>query len=172
MKHFLSVVLAFVLCICFAPPVAVQGLPSTDFTIPFSQEALLSSLYEADISTLRHAIDTGLVTCEELTAYYLERIEDYNKPYNCFITICDDAATEPQLTKEILSASNANFQTLIPTEEMYTQLLAYVYAFPTTFFVDSEGIPVVQPLTGVPSMENAAEAYYSIIEQVLQLMEE
>jgi hypothetical protein len=88
------------------------------------------------------------------------------------ITICDDASYETELTQKILNETGANFQTLMTTEEMYTQLLAYVYAFPTTFFVDSEGVPVVQPLTGVSSMENAADAYYSIIEQILQLMEE
>lgn len=88
------------------------------------------------------------------------------------ITICDDAAYETELTQQILRESGANFQTLKTTDDMYTQLLAYVYAFPTTFFVNSEGIPVVQPLTGVPSMENAADAYYTIIEQVLNLMEE
>ena len=54
-------------------------------------EGVLSALYEADISTLRQAIDRGLISCEELTAYYLERIEDYNTPYNCFITLCNDA---------------------------------------------------------------------------------
>ena len=55
------------------------------------KEAILSALYEADISALRQAISVGLITCEELTAYYLERIEAYNAPYNCFITICEDA---------------------------------------------------------------------------------
>ena len=55
------------------------------------KKAILSALYEADISTIREAIDKRVISCEELTAYYLERIEKYNSPYNCFITLCDDA---------------------------------------------------------------------------------
>lgn len=88
------------------------------------------------------------------------------------ITICDDASYEEALTKEILSSAGANFQTLKPTEAMYEQLLSDVYAFPTTYFLDSQGIPVIQPVTGVPSLDNAAEAYYAIITQVLTLLEE
>lgn len=56
-----------------------------------TKEAILSALYEADIATLREAISVGLISCEELTAYYLERINAYNGPYNCFITICSNA---------------------------------------------------------------------------------
>lgn len=55
------------------------------------KNAVLSALYEADIQTIREAIDLKIITCEELTAYYLERIEKYNDKYNCFITLCDDA---------------------------------------------------------------------------------
>ena len=54
-------------------------------------EALLSALYEAEISELKAALDAGVLTSVELTTYYLDRIEAYNKDYNCFITICDDA---------------------------------------------------------------------------------
>lgn len=55
------------------------------------KESILSALYEADISTIREAIDKRIISCEELTAYYLERIQQYNSSYNCFITLCDDA---------------------------------------------------------------------------------
>lgn len=88
------------------------------------------------------------------------------------ITICDDASYEDALTKEILSSSGANFQTLKPTEAIYEQLLSNVYAFPTTYFLDSRGVSVMQPTTGVPSLDNAAEAYYAIITQALALLEE
>lgn len=55
------------------------------------KNAVLSALYESDIATIREAIDLKIISCEELTAYYLERIEKYNDKYNCFITLCDDA---------------------------------------------------------------------------------
>ena len=33
------------------------------------EEALLSALFEADIATIRQALDAGLVTCQQLTAF-------------------------------------------------------------------------------------------------------
>ena len=59
--------------------------------IETEKQAILSALYDSDIKTIRNAIDAGIITCEELTEYYLERIEKFNKDYNCFITLCDDA---------------------------------------------------------------------------------
>lgn len=86
MKRILSCVLLLVLCLTLVPAAAQ---PSEETAV--TKEALLAALYEADIASMREAIDLGLVTCEELTAYYLERIEAYNAPYRCFITLCDDA---------------------------------------------------------------------------------
>lgn len=79
---------------------AKRELPTT--------EGVLSALYEADISTLRQAIDSGLISCEELTAYYLERIEAYNAPYNCFITLCNDALDVARKRDEQRAAGEGN----------------------------------------------------------------
>jgi len=88
------------------------------------------------------------------------------------ITICDDAASEIELAYSILQMTGAtNFSTLAATNEMYSQLLGQVYAFPTTYFLDSEGKVVGEAITGVPSLENAADAYLSIINEVLSTME-
>ncbi len=69
-----------------------ERLPPAELTDE-EKKAVLSALYEADIATMREAIDLRLITCRELTAYFLDRIEVYNKPYNCFITLCDNALT-------------------------------------------------------------------------------
>ena len=58
------------------------------------KQDLLDALYEADITSIREAIDLGLITCRELTEYYLERIEAYEATFHCFITICDNALEE------------------------------------------------------------------------------
>ena len=88
------------------------------------------------------------------------------------ITICDDAASEIELAYSILQMTGAtNFSTLAATNEMYSQLLGQVYAFPTTYFLDSEGMPVCLPVTGVPSLQDAAGAYLAIINDVLASME-
>ena len=86
MRKILAVLALLILCIGIIPASAHN---TDDF--PMSKEAILSALYEADISSMREAIDLGLITCEELTAYYLDRISTYNKFNNCFITICSDA---------------------------------------------------------------------------------
>lgn len=87
------------------------------------------------------------------------------------ISICDDAADEPELVQMILETSGAtNFPTLLPSEEMYPQLLNYVSAFPTTYFLDSKG-EAVGYISGVPSMENVAEAYLQIIDKALNMLE-
>lgn len=82
------------LCLCLS--VLLASAASADFEITedgvtVDREALLAALYEADISALREFIDLGLISCVELTEYYLERIEVYNDTYQCFITLCDDA---------------------------------------------------------------------------------
>lgn len=87
-------ILAAIVCLLLLVPLVLQAQAAPTFAaneLKMEKEAVLSALYEAEISDIRQAIDLGLVTCEELTAYYLERIEAYNEPYNCFITICDDA---------------------------------------------------------------------------------
>jgi len=108
MKHLLRRLLLVWLCLMLLIPslplsaaeVSGEGVADVEITqeiLPPAElteeekKALLSALYEADIATLREAIELRLITCRELTAYYLERIEAYNKTYNCFITMCDNA---------------------------------------------------------------------------------
>lgn len=66
------------------------------------KKALLSALYEADIATVREALMLRLISCRELTEYYLERIEEYNEEFNCFITMCDDALAEADKRDEAI----------------------------------------------------------------------
>lgn len=85
MKKILSLFMAMLMIVASLFTVSAYEEVVTD------KNAVLSALYESDISTIREAIDLKIITCEELTAYYLERIEKYNDKYNCFITFCDDA---------------------------------------------------------------------------------
>lgn len=73
-----------------------DGLPT--------QETVLASLWEADITQIRLALTEGLVTSSQLTAYYLERIAAYNDVYNCFITLCDDAMEQAAQRDEEIAA--------------------------------------------------------------------
>lgn len=106
MKRFASFVLAALLAVSLlvAPASALtlaevqathpavlpaQGAPVT--VTQKEKDALLDALYEASLSDIRDAIVLGLLTSQEVTAWYLDRIATFDAPYNCFITICDDA---------------------------------------------------------------------------------
>lgn len=98
-RRFAAWALALFLC-GTALPGAAEGVPVPET----DREALLSALFEAEIAEVREAIDLGLITCEELTAYHLERIEAYNETYNCFITLCGDALDVARQRDEQLAA--------------------------------------------------------------------
>ena len=83
MRKIIAILLCFLLSL---PAFAQEQL--------LDREALLSALYEADIASLREALDLRLISSRELTEYYLERIETYNAEFNCFITLCDNALEE------------------------------------------------------------------------------
>ena len=68
---------------------------------------IMASLFEADIATLRKALDTGLITSRALTAYYMERIAVYNSNFNCFVTICDNVWEEADKRDAQLAAGTA-----------------------------------------------------------------
>lgn len=104
MKRILSVIAAAVLCVFLWGTAAAAEAPAA---VPSEKAALLSALYEADISAIREAIQLKLISCEEVTRYYLDRIEACNKPYNCFITLCDDALETARAKDEQLQNGEA-----------------------------------------------------------------
>lgn len=94
-KRFL--IIGILLCLLFALPVQAEAErpefgPALTSTLTAQEKyELMEGLYEADITYVAEAIRAGNISCQELTWYYLQRIEKYNAPYNCFITICDNA---------------------------------------------------------------------------------
>lgn len=103
MKKRLSFVLALVLMLSqlWAPGFAEEE------TQKYSKENIYAALFEADIEAVRSALDNGYITSTELTQYYLDRIAKYNEPYNCFITICDDALQVAAERDKMLSEGSA-----------------------------------------------------------------
>ena len=85
---------ALALCLCLFNALLPVTAMAEEIGVDVDKNAVLSGLFEGDIATIREALDAGLVTSRELTQYYLDRIEAYNKPYNCFITICADALSQ------------------------------------------------------------------------------
>lgn len=110
MKRILVFVLSFIFALGVLLPAAAaennEVLPPAALSED-EKKAVLSALYEADIATVRRAVELRLISCVELTSYYLERIEKYNKSYNCFITMCDNALTEAQKRDDLIAAGKA-----------------------------------------------------------------
>lgn len=110
MKFLRIIVVILVLTALVIPYSAVSAETTKEpegFQWDISKEALLASLWEADIASIHEAYEMGWITCTELTAYYLERIDEYNDTYNCFITICNDALEQAQKCDEAMAAGEA-----------------------------------------------------------------
>lgn len=105
MKRWIGALLCLVILIGVLP--TTVGATDISVEVPKDKEAVMAALYEADLASLRRAVLEGFVTSEELTAYYLDRIEAYDAPYNCFITICDDALEVAKERDAALAAGEA-----------------------------------------------------------------
>lgn len=87
------------------------------------------------------------------------------------ISICADGGEESDLAKESLESAKAGFTTLIPSDELNSGVLDHVFAYPTTFFVDSAGRLVGGEAglqVGVP--EDAAKGYMDLMEKNLKAL--
>jgi len=92
----------------FALPVCASDFEITDdYTVSIDKNALLAALFEADIASVRQALEMKLITCQELTQYYLERIEEYNDNFQCFITLCDNAMDVAKERDEAITDATA-----------------------------------------------------------------
>ena len=102
-------IIALALCFLFAFSACAADFEITeDFQVNINKEALLAALFEADIASMREAIDLKLISCYELTAYYLERIEAYNDTFQCFITLCDNALDIAKQRDEAIANGTAS----------------------------------------------------------------
>lgn len=68
---------------------------------------IYAAVYEADIVSLRSALDCGLITSRELTGIYLDRIEKFGGAKKCFITLCDNALDEADKRDAAIAAGTA-----------------------------------------------------------------
>lgn len=108
MKRALSLILAILLC--FSSVIFISAENTT-----VSKDQILASLYDADIPEIREAIDSKKVTCEELTRYYLYRIQKYDNKFNCFISICSDALdVAKERDKELAAGKNSGLLFGVP----------------------------------------------------------
>ncbi len=108
MKKTLSLMLALMLLLSSVVFISAENTTA-------SKEQILASLYDADIPEIREAINSKKVTCEELTRYYLYRIQKYDSKFNCFISICSDALqVAKERDKELAEGKNSGLLFGVP----------------------------------------------------------
>ncbi|MBQ9945243.1 MAG: amidase [Clostridia bacterium] len=103
LKKAISLIILILIALCNTIPISSAYSPDERY----EKNKLLASLYEADVADISEAVKKGYVSCEEVTRYYLRRIERYNKDYNCFITVCDDAIEKARERDEQLKNGDA-----------------------------------------------------------------
>lgn len=80
------------------------------------------------------------------------------------ISICTDSEQEKELAKNILDKNGCKFITLIPDDVLTDTLLSNVSGVPTTFFVDSEGNVIGEPITGSRTKDKYLEELMERVE--------
>ena len=93
MKSLRRISLTIALLICISMVLSLpQASAEGEFQWDVPKETLLAGLAEGNIREIQEAYALRLLTCREVTEYYLERIRTYDEPYNCFITLCEEDA--------------------------------------------------------------------------------
>ncbi len=136
-----------------------SDLPSFSVTDLNGETVTEAVLAKYDL-TMINVWATGCGICiEEMPT--LQKLKE-SLPANVnLLTICEDAADNLDLVKEIVAKST--YQTLIPDADLKAFLEQNVSAWPTTLFVDSTGHVVGQAVLGVPNPTAAFGGYDEII---------
>lgn len=168
MKKFLC--LMFALLLCALPALAEVQVGLTDFTTTDMEGNEVTEAMFADYDlTVVNIWATWCGYCVEEMPAFAELVEKLPENVN-FVTLCTDAADEPELAAQILEASGATYATLVDNEETYAQFTSLISAFPTTCFFNSEGVMVGEPIVGA-LLEDTANAYYELIMDALAQLE-
>lgn len=172
MKKILMMVLVIAMMLSSALAVGLTSFTTQDISRGFDNPVTVTQEIFAPYDiTMVNIWTTWCGYCVDEMPALAELKEKLPENVN-MISICDDAADDPELVTNILQTTGAtNFATLVPAEEMYSQLLSTVYSFPTTYFVDSEG-NAVGYISGVPSLDDPVGAYLEIIDKALAVLEE
>lgn len=144
------------------------------FTLQFQTTTLEGTPISSDIFqdydlTIVNVWATWCGPCVDEMPHLQEVYENLPDNVN-LLTLCTDGDTQAPLAEEILTYSHATFQTLLLDNTLSSTLMPMIRAFPTTLFILQDGT-LFTAVEGAPSGDITA-VYLSLVEQVLQLMEE
>ena len=126
LKRMIAVIL---FTLILAPCVSAAENSETVFE-DITKNDIYAAVYEADLRSLRSAIDCGLITSRELTEIYLDRIEKFGGAKKCFITLCDNALEEADKRDAAIAAGTAE-GTLLGIPVVVKDNIEYA-GYPTT----------------------------------------
>ena len=72
-----------------------------------------------------------------------------------------------EVAKELLAEANVEYTNLTSNNEVNNKILANVYAIPTTYLVDANGVLIGEPIVGA----NSYEFFANLIEDGLSEIE-
>lgn len=147
-----------------------SGIDLSDFT---ATDVNGSSFSNADFASY----DITMVNCWTTWCQYcIEEMPELEKlhqmlPENVnLISICFDAADDPETCAQEIADTGITFPVLAGDASLDTLVNEYLYGYPSTFFVDKDGHLVGEVQTGAPAAANVAEAYMELISQALEQM--
>ncbi len=88
------------------------------------------------------------------------------------ITVCTDGKDDRETAQQIIDSVGAKFPVLLLDDKLQQSLMNSVQYFPTTIFVNKDGMPVGEAIFGVPGNDDVVEKYLSAIEDRLSVQGE
>lgn len=123
-------------------------------------EAITDDIFSGYDATIVNFWNNGCGSCieemPELEAYYQE-FKDKNINLIGVGTDSCDSEESLALAKEILAEKGVTYQNIVPDtgSTFYTEFIAEIMSYPTTYVVDSDGNIIGAPITGVVKNQDA-----------------
>ncbi len=154
--------------IAFQPEVA-QGVSFASFdTTALTGEAVTQDIFAESKVTMVNIWATWCSPCIEELPAIQDMMDELPEGANV-ISICLDANTDMELALEIVDTYGLEFKVIIPDASIENNVLRYTEAVPATYFVDSSGNIIGQPIVGAPVDPKAM--YIGRLEEILASME-
>lgn len=154
--------------IAFVPEKAKGASFESFDTTALSGERVTQDIFAESKVTMVNVWATWCNPCIEELPSIQDMMDELPEGANV-ISICLDAATDMELAIEIADTCGLEFPVLIPDANLEANVLRYTDAVPATYFVDSSGKVIGQPIVGAPY--NPKAAYIARLEEILASME-
>lgn len=137
------------------PGVSLAKLDATDF----DGQKVTSDIFKDYDLTLVNIWATYCTPCVDEMPILEQLSKDYKDKKIQVIGICSDTDGEKNLdkAKNIVDVTGVTYKNLIPDSFINNNLLFSITSVPTSFFVDSEGTIVGNPISGTRTLEKFKE---------------